>query len=278
MVELEYVKRRRRNKIVAIVTAASSVVLIAFIIISFLGNKVGIFTIKLKNTDVNLTLSLHEDFREKTSYLMVENLYPLDCWCYQDFKDAEGHMDYSKIDNENTTYTDWGTVNPATGNIESVPFFKYTFYVGNEGNTSAAYSMKLNIISSTPDDATSKFLLDIYRVMLIEDGSDRGIVYARKSINGDHYDPTVPEGERVYTHFEYTCGWANNYPQKWAGLADPFLSDSMVFDYTVEGFMPGDHHRYTLLMWLEGDDPECTGQAPDSSKIRLGVDINAYAN
>ena len=281
MVELEYVKRRKRNKIVAIVTAISSVVLVAFIIISFLGDKVGSFTINLKNSDVKLSLALHEDFRDKTSYLLVENMLPLDCYCYQDFKNGSGEMDYTEIDNENTTYLDWATKHPDTGKYIAAPFFKYTFYVGNEGTTTATYAMQLKIISNTADPSTGKFLDEILRVILIEDGSDRGIVYAKKSSDGDHYDPTIPVppgGIPEYTDYEYVCGWAKNYPDKWEGLAQPFLSGTLLFDYTVTNLKAGEHHRYTLLYWLEGDDPECKGIKPLGSKIRLGVDINAYAN
>lgn len=276
MVELEYVKRRKRKKIVAIVSAASSVVLIAFIIISFLGSKVGSFTVNLKNTDVKLSLATHEDFRDKTSYLRVEDIATLDCYCYQNFKNSEGQIDYSEIDNENTSYLDWAIKHPETGSIIAAPFFKYTFFIGNDGTSTANYSMTLNITSNTADPQTHKYIDEILRVILIEDGSDRGVVYAKKSDDGTHYDPTILP--RVDTDYEYVCGHAENYPQKWEGLAQPFLSETVLFDYIVTNFNPGEHHRYTLLYWLEGDDPECTGQKPLGSKIRLGVDIKGYAN
>ena len=37
-----------------------------------------------------------------------------------------------------------------------------------------------------------------------------------------------------------------------------FESDNIVARSFVENFMPGDIDRYTILLWLEGNDPECT--------------------
>lgn len=276
MVELEYVKKRKRKKIVAIASAVSSIVLVTFIIVSFLGNKVGSFTVSLKNSDVKLSIATHYDFRDKTTYLRVEEIAPLDCYCYQNFKNSSGQMDYTKIDDENTSYLDWATKHPQTGEIVAAPFFKYTFFIQNEGTSSAGFVMSLKVTSNTPDPTTHKYLDEILRIILIEDGSDRGIVYAKKSNDHTHYDPTVEP--RVDTDYEYICGHADNYPINWEGLAEPFLSDTVYFDYKFLDLKPGDIHRYTLLYWLEGDDPECEGQKPLGSKIRLGVDINAYAN
>ena len=36
-----------------------------------------------------------------------------------------------------------------------------------------------------------------------------------------------------------------------------FLSDTHVLSNTIEGFKPGDVDKYTVVIWLEGNDPEC---------------------
>lgn len=38
----------------------------------------------------------------------------------------------------------------------------------------------------------------------------------------------------------------------------PFKSDTLVVMDHVENFAPGDINKYTIVLWLEGSDPECT--------------------
>ncbi len=36
-----------------------------------------------------------------------------------------------------------------------------------------------------------------------------------------------------------------------------FLSNTQVLQNTTEGFKPGAVDKYTVVIWLEGNDPEC---------------------
>ena len=37
-----------------------------------------------------------------------------------------------------------------------------------------------------------------------------------------------------------------------------FVSDELIAREHVADFNPGDIHKYTVVMWIEGSDPECT--------------------
>ena len=37
----------------------------------------------------------------------------------------------------------------------------------------------------------------------------------------------------------------------------PFLSNTKVLENTTEDFAPGAVDKYTVVIWLEGNDPEC---------------------
>ena len=37
-----------------------------------------------------------------------------------------------------------------------------------------------------------------------------------------------------------------------------FLSDTVVAEGRQMQVAPGDVHKYTIVIWLEGDDPDCT--------------------
>ena len=39
--------------------------------------------------------------------------------------------------------------------------------------------------------------------------------------------------------------------------ATPFLSDKIIESEQREELMPGEIDKYTVVIWLEGEDPEC---------------------
>jgi len=290
MVELQYVKKRKRKKLVAIITAASSCVLVAFIIVAFLGSKVGTFTVSLRNTDVSLSMATHSTFEDRGTYIRIEDIAPLDTYCYQEFlipnpeehpKEGEEKIfNYDVYHNEFVSYMDFATYHPETGALVSAPFFKLTFFLDNDGYSSARYDMLFNITLNREDEYNHKKIDDILRVALIETTYIGGIeeksisIYALKSSFGDHYDPKYPEEK---TSLEYICGDATS--KKYAGLAEPFIDGTTVFCITRYNFQPSEQPRqYTILYWLEGDDHECVKPKPTTSKLELGVQINAYAS
>ncbi|NLW14829.1 MAG: hypothetical protein GX038_01005, partial [Erysipelothrix sp.] len=38
----------------------------------------------------------------------------------------------------------------------------------------------------------------------------------------------------------------------------PFTSENLVMREHVPNFVPGERHKYTIVLWLEGSDPDCT--------------------
>ena len=39
-----------------------------------------------------------------------------------------------------------------------------------------------------------------------------------------------------------------------------FVDDEVVFDVGEEELQPGETVKYTIVMWIEGDDPECVDE------------------
>ncbi len=100
-------------------------------------------------------------------------------------------------------------------------YLAYTFYVENMGNMVANYwsDVVIKDVIKNVDDAV--------RVRIYRNGEP--VTYAKLAANGQ------PEPDTV-----------------------AFESDNIVARSFVENFMPGDIDRYTILLWLEGNDPECT--------------------
>ncbi len=99
-------------------------------------------------------------------------------------------------------------------------FIIYTFYVKNSGNGACNVSAVLHI------DEVVKNVDDAIRVRLYKNGSHT--TYAKLSADG------MREGDTT-----------------------PFYDRETVFNDRLERFAPGAIQKYTVVIWLEGDDPEC---------------------
>ena len=100
-------------------------------------------------------------------------------------------------------------------------YIAYTFYLKNAGTNEIDYLSQINIhaVTLAADNAV--------RVMVIKNGEETVYAKAKK-------DSTEPEPDTV-----------------------AFLSNTKVLENTTESFQPGDVDKYTVVIWLEGNDPEC---------------------
>ena len=113
-------------------------------------------------------------------------------------------------------------------------YVAYTFYIENIGEQISDYWSEIVI------DDVIKNLDEAVRVRVYK-GTDY-VTYAKLGKNGQ------PEKETV-----------------------PFESDKIIISDHVESFKPGDITKYTILLWLEGSDPECNDNI-------LGGEIKIHMN
>lgn len=105
----------------------------------------------------------------------------------------------------------------------------------NNGNNYVVYTFFIEHLGEQVTDYWSEIIIDdivrdvdeAMRVRVYRDGNEK--TYAKMSRNG------VPEPG-----------------------TEPFVDDTLIVREHVENFSPGDLHKYTLVIWLEGSDPECT--------------------
>ena len=100
-------------------------------------------------------------------------------------------------------------------------YIAYTFYLKNPGQNEIDYSTQIDI------HAVTKGADHAVRVMVIKNGEET--VYAKPQ-----KDSNEPEPETV-----------------------AFVSNTRVLENVTEGFQPGEVDKYTVVIWLEGNDPEC---------------------
>ena len=279
MYDLLFVRRRRRRKIAAFIALFSSIGVTSLVIVSFLGRTTGTFTVSLNNSTVRLALSEKQDFKDYSSYLRINEMAAYTEYSYDFLKDRVDILDNEETPTNIGEYTYF---NPKTQQEEKgLEFLKYTFYVKNIGSKMARYTMTVNIDDrSKPTDGSNRGLDDTLRVMVFENkpGEDKHdyLVYARESaeVNYDR-DGNPTRREFISAYDKRFNQETDEYP-----LAEKFVNDNTIAKYTVGNFGKNDIKRYTVVVWLEGNDPQSDNSEdyPEGATIKLGVDIAAYEN
>ncbi len=133
------------------------------------------------------------------------------------------------------TYTDIPsdiTQGVGTKNDEKYSMYMaFSFYLINESDISIDYTMKINITKVT------RHVDSAIRVLVIENNAQGGDIYAKAEVSEENY--AVLAENTSYT-------------------TQPFVSDTLVMKKTVSNFSEGAHTKYTVVIWLEGWDAECT--------------------
>ncbi len=107
-------------------------------------------------------------------------------------------------------------------------YMAYTFYLQNIGTEGVdiTYSMRITDVYKDLDEAV--------RVILID--NDEEIIYQKQDEANE-------------------LGILPEYPQSMP-TATMFLDKDTVFRRTIPGFAPNEIRKFTLLVWLEGEDPD----------------------
>jgi len=140
----------------------------------------------------------------------------------KDFTDATARLVASALDEAtNITWTDIPEdVDEIDGDHNGKNYVAYTYYVRNAGKEDVSYVARLTM------DASSKGSEYAVRVAVWRNGERT--IYAEPSATG--------EPEEGCVNFE---------------------SHYVVCSYYEENFLVGNVDKYTIVIWLEGEDPEC---------------------
>jgi hypothetical protein len=234
-------------------------------IIAFLGRFVGTFTVSLETRNVDLTLSEKSDFANRSSYLRVNNVSHFQEFTYSDF-DSYGD---EVIDSEATDHLLGANYVSGSNEVESLDFFKYTFYVRNVGKEPAKYDFTLNILENVASE-DGRSLEDTMRVMIYTNGVKE--VYAKPESTPHVGEDGKPDYRAPISIDEDKATPA--YP--FMGYAEPFASSEIVAQTSGLQLDIGETKRYTIVTWLEGFQSSNYQTAPKGATIKLGVEINAY--
>lgn len=127
-------------------------------------------------------------------------------------------IDY--MDNITESWITTDVDNEANGAHNGQNYIAYTFYLLNIGSETVNYWYHIDIID------VIKNVDEAVRIKVYHNGE--AVTYAKASANGTAEAGTVT-----------------------------FLSDNMVNMTEVPSFAPGSKDKFTIVIWLEGNDPEC---------------------
>lgn len=156
-----------------------------------------------------------------------------------DFKGATARLTAMTVqDATNISISDLpDDIDSVDGGHNGKNYMAYTYYVRNAGKEDLGYIATITL------DSCAKGAENAVRIAVWRNGKE--IVYAEPSANGD------PEP-----------GCTN------------FQSDRLVCRYDNNQFLVGDVDRYTIAIWMEGDDPDCVDEIIGGS-VQFSMHIDA---
>lgn len=156
-----------------------------------------------------------------------------------DFKNATARLAADAVDNGTNIATDDlpDDLDDIDGSHNGKNYVAYTFYIRNAGKTDLGYSAKLKVVSA------SKGVEKAARVRIYRNG-----------------EPTT-----------YAAAAADGNPEP---NTEPFVSKDVVTTISHNNFRVGDVDKYTVVIWLDGDDPECVDKIIGGA-VEFGFDFDS---
>ena len=183
-------------------------------------NKAGRFTVSLVPNEYGIQLSENEDFSDPTLNLSaapVENMNNIT---------KEWILNQNQELGDDPTYKSFAALDKVWGEHNGTNYLAYTFGVRNasaDAKDVVTYKASLNL------EYEYKGADEAVRVMVFRNG--KPTIYAK---------PRTSDGKKESFEADKS-----------------FLEDDIVFEDVRSDFKVGEVDRYTVVIWLEGEDPEC---------------------
>ena len=142
------------------------------------------------------------------------------------------------IDYMDNISVDWlpGNLNDSTGSHNGDNYIAYSFYLLNAGKETVHYWYELDI-----DDSIRR-VDDAIRIMIYRNGER--VIYAKRNRTTKKAEPNTTA----------------------------FKSDTVAVLKQVKYFKPKQKDKFTIVIWLEGDDPECKNDLL-GGELKMHMDI-----
>lgn len=277
MVDTKSIKKKKKKKRIIIATSISSVVVAALIIVAFLSSYVGNFTISVVNWDSKIALATtpNPSKSDETTYLKAlgfSNAAESTILRNDELSDATFDTDVGG---------DKSTVNSMNvSNGSAIGFYVYTFFVKNVGDNLIQYYYGFNLTSES-SDSSGKKISDLLRIRVYEN-----LYSSTKTPTHDYIDYTRENTGYIYDDLtgDMQTYLTNCKTEIDEGSLKYFSNTSnniIASESSPYRLAPDEVIRYTFVMWIEGNDPDCDGDYPTAASLRLSAyvgSVEAEAN
>lgn len=255
----------KRNWLLRIVAIIVGVLLLLFGIgfgcVSIM-NHGGRFTVSMSHNNYGIQLSDTPTFDSPTLQLYGEPIESLDNITKDWILNSDGRLGslapvYKSYDEFEKVYGSHNAYFPGEdGENGNGAYFAYTFFVRNAGEAAKGDDATVDYMTSLEITSVNRAVDDGGAGRFAADEAMRVMVF----INGE---PTV-----------YAKPQFGTEKTKELFAADQnFISDTTVMEYARSDFEVGAVDRYTVVIWLEGNDPECVNEIMED-EVKLKMEFN----
>lgn len=222
---------------------AAGLVMLALWGMSAVSQMRGYFTINLSDRlfRQGFVLSETEDFANPSTNLFCEPAVDVPCISITDLP---------------------GDIDDHEGQHNGLGYFAYTYFVRNEGEGTVDYRWELQITGESLECSTAAW------IMVIEDG--QMLLYAEALPDGTIQEvPALDDDTRGFLSVP-VMSLAKDSASQFVPVKQveertyyriqtiPFADEDTVSTGFQSEVDPMEVHKYTVVVWLEGDDPDCT--------------------
>lgn|GEM_PF-78728 len=225
-------------------------------------NHGGRFTVSMTHNTYGIQLADTPTFDSPTLQLYGEPIENLDNITKDWILNTDGRLGsdapvYASYEEFEKVYGSHNAYFPAEGEeTGNGAYFAYTFFVRNGGEDAKGDDATVDYMTSLKITSVNKAVDDAGAREYAADEAMRVMVF----INGE---PTV-----------YAKPQFGTKDAKEPFAADKnFLSDTTVMEYVRSDFEVDSVDRYTVVIWLEGNDPECVNEIM-ASEVKLKMEFN----
>jgi len=266
MVNQKSIKKRRKKRRIIIVTSISAILITALVIIAFLSNYVGNFTISLINYETRLALSTSSDMENSTTHIAMDgfdNAVPY----------TKGDVDEANLD------TDVGgeksLIFDITEDQQAGLYFAYTFFVTNVGDGPCYYYYGVKINDETSGD-NNELISDAMRIRMYEnifEEDETTETMTHEYLDYTRYNSETSDDTSLNAD---TRSYLSECEEDFASGDLKYFNDTDIIilsDNNSTKLWPNEIVRYTLVIWIDGNDPDCQGDFFDNNS---GIRISTY--
>ena len=266
MVNQKSIKKRRKKRRIIIATSISAILITALVIIAFLSNYVGNFTISLINYETRLALSTSSDMENSTTHIAMDG-----------FANA---VPYTKADVDGANLdTDVGgeksLIYSISDSQEAGLYFAYTFFVTNVGDGPCYYYYGVKINDETSGD-NNELISDAMRIRMYENMFEENETTATATHEFMDYTRYNVESSSDTSLNADTRAYLSECEEDYASGDLKYFNETntiILSDNNSTLLWPNEVIRYTLVIWIDGDDPDCQGDFFDNNS---GIRISTY--